>query len=68
MGAARRTPLLATPNQFRLTALKAAIADYDGDLEWNRVRPPLVELNQTQRAALIGALREAGFQMPGLGL
>jgi len=30
------------------------------------VRPPLVELNAAQSAALIGDLEERGFSMPGL--
>jgi 4-hydroxy-tetrahydrodipicolinate synthase len=49
-----------------IPALKAAIAHYSDDPAWVRVRPPLVELDETQRNALAQALRSAGFAMPGL--
>jgi 4-hydroxy-tetrahydrodipicolinate synthase len=49
-----------------IPALKAAIAYYSDDPAWVTVRPPLVELDDTQRATLIQALRSAGFSMPGL--
>lgn len=50
-----------------IPALKAAIAHYSNDVQWNRVRPPLIELGEKQRADLISTLDEAGFSMPGLG-
>ena len=50
-----------------IPALKATIANYSGDPAWATVRPPLVELDDAQRAALAQALRSAGFTMPGLG-
>ena len=50
-----------------IPALKAAIAHYANDAQWNRVRPPLVELDDKQGADLIGTLDGAGFSMPGLG-
>lgn len=50
-----------------IPALKAAIAHYANDAQWNRVRPPLVELDERQRADLISTLDGAGFSMPGLG-
>ena len=53
-------------NYVMIPALKAAIAHFGDDGEWNRLRPPLVELNETVRRTLIGALQEAGFLMPGL--
>lgn len=49
-----------------IPALKAATAHYGGDAEWQRTRPPLVELEAGQRRELIGLLDEAGFQMPQL--
>jgi 4-hydroxy-tetrahydrodipicolinate synthase len=49
-----------------IPALKAAIAHYAGDPAWHTVRPPLVELNEAQRAALVEALGAIGFAMPGL--
>jgi 4-hydroxy-tetrahydrodipicolinate synthase len=50
-----------------IPALKAAIAYYSNDPAWAIVRPPLVELDDTQRIALTQALGAAGFVMPGLG-
>ncbi len=47
-----------------LPALKAVIAHFAGDPAWATVRPPLVELAPSERAALITALGELGFQMP----
>ena len=49
-----------------IPALKAAVAEYAGDPDWAWVRPPLVELDDVQRGALLSALRAAGFAMPGL--
>jgi 4-hydroxy-tetrahydrodipicolinate synthase len=50
-----------------IPALKAAIAYYSDDPAWVTVRPPLVELDDTQRNALVQALRSVDFSMPGLG-
>jgi 4-hydroxy-tetrahydrodipicolinate synthase len=50
-----------------IPALKAAIAHYAKDPAWSTVRPPLVELDDSQRTELVQALRTAGFTMPGLG-
>lgn len=50
-----------------IPALKAAIAHYANDAQWIGVRPPLVGLDEGQRAELISALDGAGFSMPGLG-
>jgi 4-hydroxy-tetrahydrodipicolinate synthase len=50
-----------------IPALKAAIAYYSDDPAWVRVRPPLVELDDAQRNALVQALRSVDFSMPGLG-
>ena len=49
-----------------IPALKAAIAHYAADPDWAIVRPPLVELDDAQRAALVQSLRAADFTMPGL--
>jgi len=49
-----------------MAALKAVIAHYARDSEWATVRPPLVELTPGQHRSLIGALTDAGFDMPGL--
>ncbi len=49
-----------------IPAMKAATAHYSGHPEWALVRPPLVELDDAQRAALIEALTAAGFSMPGM--
>lgn len=38
-----------------------------GDSEWNRVRPPLVEMPEDDAAKLISDLDALDFEMPGLG-
>ena len=50
-----------------IPALKAAIAHYADDPAWATVRPPLVELDEAQRAVLAQALHTIVFAMPGLG-
>ena len=49
-----------------IPAMKAAVAHYSGDAEWERVRPPLVELPAAEKAALLGELAALAFAMPGL--
>jgi 4-hydroxy-tetrahydrodipicolinate synthase len=49
-----------------IAALKAILAYYSGDPDWQRVRPPLVELAPPDAAAMMGELDAAGFVMPGL--
>ncbi len=49
-----------------IPALKATIAHYGADADWQTVRPPLVELTLEQRAVLVSELGAAGFDMPGL--
>ena len=49
-----------------IPALKQAVAHWTGDPGWAKVRPPLVELNSAQSAALLADLEERGFSMPGL--
>ena len=49
-----------------IPALKAAVAHYGKDAEWNRLRPPLVELTDAEQKKLIEGLDGAGFTMPGL--
>lgn len=48
-----------------IPALKAATAQYSEDAQWRCVRPPLVELDDTQCQALKSALDTRGFAMPG---
>jgi 4-hydroxy-tetrahydrodipicolinate synthase len=50
-----------------IPALKAAIAHYSDDPVWATVRPPLVELDDSQLTNLMQALHAVGFAMPGLG-
>lgn len=50
-----------------IPALKATIAHFAQDPDWRRVRPPLVELSDDQRAELIAGIESRGFRMPGLG-
>jgi 4-hydroxy-tetrahydrodipicolinate synthase len=47
-----------------IPAMKAAIAEKSGDKVWANVRPPLVELNDAQRAQLIRELDADGFGIP----
>ena len=49
-----------------IPALKAATAHHSGDSGWSRVRPPLVPLDEKQRAGLVADLDAIGFGMPGL--
>jgi 4-hydroxy-tetrahydrodipicolinate synthase len=53
--------------QFPLVpALKKIVSHYSADPEWNRLRPPLVELPKADGRKLIGDLDRLGFEMPGL--
>ena len=49
-----------------IPALKQIIAHYGDDPDWVTVRPPLVELEATERAGVIAELDRRGFAMPGL--
>ncbi len=49
-----------------IPALKQVVAHYSGDMEWTRVRPPLVELGAQQKARLIEWLETHKFTMPNL--
>jgi 4-hydroxy-tetrahydrodipicolinate synthase len=49
-----------------IPAMKHAIAHWSGHAAWATVRPPLVEVNAEQAAALVADLKQAGFSMPGL--
>jgi 4-hydroxy-tetrahydrodipicolinate synthase len=49
-----------------IAALKQAIAIYANDLEWARVRPPLVELTTEQAKLLAEQLKAIGFAMNGI--
>ena len=49
-----------------IPALKATVAHFANDAQWRTVRPPLVALADDQRSALIEALVQKGFDMPGL--
>ena len=56
-----------TVQQFPLVpALKTIIAHHASDPEWNRLRPPLVELDEAKGEKLIAELQALGFAMPGL--
>jgi 4-hydroxy-tetrahydrodipicolinate synthase len=48
-------------------ALKTILSHYAADPDWNRLRPPLVELPEVESRKLISDLDELGFEMPGLG-
>ena len=47
-----------------IPAMKAAIAAKSGDTGWATLRPPLVELSQSERAQLLGELDAVGFTIP----
>jgi 4-hydroxy-tetrahydrodipicolinate synthase len=54
--------------QFPLVpALKKILSHYSADSEWNRLRPPLVELSEADGRKLISDLEKLSFEMPGLG-
>lgn len=50
-----------------IAAMKAMIAHYARDGDWNRLRPPLVELPAADADALLAALARHNFEMPGIG-
>jgi 4-hydroxy-tetrahydrodipicolinate synthase len=52
--------------QPMISALKAIVAHFANDPQWETVRPPLVELTGSQKETLITELKGAGFTMPGL--
>ena len=49
-----------------IPALKATIASFRDDAQWETVRPPLVSLNNDQTTELINDLHALNFQMPDL--
>jgi 4-hydroxy-tetrahydrodipicolinate synthase len=49
-----------------IPGLKATVAHFTNDAQWRTVRPPLVALAEEQCSALVDALLEKGFAMPGL--
>jgi 4-hydroxy-tetrahydrodipicolinate synthase len=49
-----------------IPAMKYVIAHYGADPAWNRVRPPLVEVTDSQGRAAVEKLEGLGFTMPGL--
>jgi 4-hydroxy-tetrahydrodipicolinate synthase len=63
----RITQLRTTMGRYpMIPALKATIARHLEDPAWFGLRPPLVELSQTQRDELAADLDKLGFNMPGL--
>ena len=46
-----------------IQALKASVAAFSGDPAWERVRPPLVELDEAQKQALAAEAERIGFRM-----
>ena len=49
-----------------IPALKATIANFRADPQWQAVRPPLLPLSDDLKSVLINDLRTASFDMPGL--
>ena len=46
-----------------IPALKAVLAENHSQSSWMGVRPPLTSLSEGERSKLLGALREAGFEL-----
>jgi 4-hydroxy-tetrahydrodipicolinate synthase len=65
-GAIDRVRQILQSQVSMIPALKATIAHYADDPDWQTVRPPLVELTLESRALLVSELLGAGFDMPGL--
>jgi len=53
--------------QAPIPSLKYTVSHYSGNQTWNRLRPPLVELDDAGAQRLVAALEAFGFHMPGLG-
>jgi len=49
-----------------IPALKATVAHFANDAQWRTVRPPLVALPEDQCGAVVDALLQQSFDMPGL--
>ena len=49
-----------------IPALKRVIAHYSGDMGWNRLRPPLMELSATEETQVLSRLEQLEFGMPGV--
>ncbi|KPQ27955.1 MULTISPECIES: dihydrodipicolinate synthase family protein [unclassified Halomonas] len=50
-----------------IPAMKAATAYFSGIDDWQRLRPPLVELDNQRTAELVSSLKATGFEMQGVG-
>lgn len=50
-----------------IPALKTIVADHRREPDWLRVRPPLMELDESVRSKLIGELGALGYSMAGSG-
>jgi len=48
-----------------IAAMKRVVSAFAHDLDWRVVRPPLTAMDDSAAAALLDALRDAGFDMPG---
>jgi 4-hydroxy-tetrahydrodipicolinate synthase len=48
-----------------IPALKAVVATFLDDPEWETVRPPLTVLSEEQKSTLMAKLRQRGFAMEG---
>ncbi|WP_173934893.1 dihydrodipicolinate synthase family protein [Chelativorans sp. Marseille-P2723] len=49
-----------------IQALKTVVAHFREDANWHRVLPPLVGLDEVQRASLVKQIMDMGFTMDGL--
>jgi dihydrodipicolinate synthase/N-acetylneuraminate lyase len=58
-------PALQMPTM--IPALKAVVAHFADDPDWETVRPPLLPLCEDRKSTLLARLSQRGFAMPGLG-
>ncbi|TFJ80854.1 hypothetical protein NSK_007809 [Nannochloropsis salina CCMP1776] len=57
----------AFPPHALIPSMKATIAHFTQDKGWERVRPPLVELEEEEKESLLRRLHELKFKMPDPG-
>lgn len=50
---------------YMIPAMKHAVAAFSGDAQWRKVRPPLVELDQSTAEKVTADLKAIAFDMPG---
>ena len=46
-----------------IAVMKSALAHFRGDPQWDRLRPPLIELTEVEKSTLLSELTSIGFSM-----